>query len=863
MRPQPPKWINRLLLWYCNPIYANEIAGDLEELFELWVQESGPRKARWRYAWNALLFIRMYNSRFGQNVKSMNLLTQLTHGLKISWRNLFRYRVFHVSNILGLAFGLGVSLLILIHVHHELRYEKHIPDHDHLYRISTHQEWAKSSVMLGEKLTEYFPDVTAVGRFSTYAPGTAILSADLKQTTAENVFQADSTVIDMFGFELLEGDRVNPLSRPNTVILSWRVSSRLFGSKSPIGRKIRINDRGSFEVTAVYRDLPETSHLQADVFLSMDTFYENLPTDLVINPGWMVMYTYVKTRPDVTLQSLVSRMPDFQRYYVPEEYWDEIGDTVFEVMPLADIHLNSDRIQEMGENSDLTYVIILSSLGIFVLIIAAVNFVNIFTAIGLRRTREVGVRKLVGAQRPMIVFQLLIESMLSGFLAAVLALLIAGLLIPWYNQAIGQSLTHWDLFQPLFLGALTGVALMIGMCSGLYPALMIASQDPMQSVARNEQPKATITYFRKGLIVLQFGISLFVCIGGVVISQQMTFIDQQGLGYDRDHLINIRTYGDLREKLGQNSTAVKHEMRAIAGVHEVGRISHLVGEPLSIESFVITDREEPLESGVNMLWGDETFLSVMGISLVSGEHFHAMDSGVAFIINETLFDQIGPDAIGRMASWRGERGPIVGVMEDYHHYSLKSLVEPTVLTYRPEWAGQWLVRLDQQQSSDTFTELESLVKDTTPGAYFLSGFIDQRVKQLYRADQNMLQMVQILTFLALLISSVGLLGMASVEIQRRTKEISIRQVLGASPMKVLRMLMSQFVLMIAFALCVAVPASIWFGKSWLANFTLQIDLHPMLFIVPILLIFLIIAGIVVSQAYPVMRRNPGNVLRKE
>ena len=861
MRPQPPKWIFRLLAWYCHPDYANEITGDLQELFEQWVRDKGLYNARLRYTWNAVLFLRLYNSRFSQNSTSMTPFRHFNHYIKVSVRNLFRYRVFHAGNILGLAFGLGVSYLILIHVDRELSYEKHIDGYEHIFRVATHQDWAKSSVMLGEKLTEYFPETESVCRLARYSAGVTILSSGQRQTTAEDLFQADTTVIDMFGLRLLVGAD-QPLHRPFTAMISETLARKLYGDQSAIGEVFQVNDQQSFEITAVYQDIPETSHFQAQVLLSMDTFYENTPAQWVNNPGWMVMYTYVKMRTDINSAWLQGKMPDFQKYYVPEEYWDEIGNNYFEVMPLEDIHLKSDRIQEMGENSDITYVLIFGSLALFILMIASVNFVNIFTAIGLRRIREIGVRKLVGASRPTVIGQLLFESVLSATIGLVIAVMIGLVLLPWYNQAMGMDLGQEIMFRPKYMWLLAGIALLIGTSSGFYPAWLISGQDPLQSVARNEQPKATISYFRKGLITLQFTLSLMVFIGGLVIRQQMAFMGSQDLGYDQENLINIRTYGDLRQNFSEQAGSIRQRMKDLPGVLEVGRVSSLVGEPLSYESFALANQPEQ-EGTVNMLWGDELFLKTMKISLLEGESFHVLDSGTAFIVNQSLAEQLGGDVVGQMANWRDQRGPIVGVMQDFHHYSLKSGVEPTALAYRPEWAAQWLVRLQSEDTYQTLSQLEALVHDVAPNAYFLAGFLDQKVQSLYRGERQMLEMVSILTLLALVISGVGLLGVASVEIHRRRKEIGIRKVLGASGAQVIRALGRQFLIMAVIAVIVAIPVSLWFAASWLANFTVQMNLTIWLFLLPTLAILLIIAGIVISQTIPILRNSPSLALRKE
>ncbi|MEM9328426.1 MAG: ABC transporter permease, partial [Bacteroidota bacterium] len=366
MNKRPPYWMDRVLDWYCHPSYVDEIKGDLFELYQEWLAERGGRWSNLFYFWNLILFLKVYNSKFSINNMSNYRISLLRHFVAVSARNLIKHKAYYVANILGLALGVGISCLIYLHVERELSYEKAYPKHDRIFRVSTHQEWAKSSPVLGPMMAEYFPELEAVGRFKRHW-GENFLKVGDNGLVSEDVFEADAEVIEIFDFEFIEGSAEGALDRPYTTLITETLAKKLFGDQTALGEVIELNDRDKVEVTGVIKDLPKYSHLQMDMIMSLEAFYQYTSPEGTESKGWMVMYTFALLKEGVTEAEFRAKMPAFQQHYIPEEYREYMEEVSFEVMPLTDIHLQSDRIQEMAENSDIVYIYIFVSLAVIII----------------------------------------------------------------------------------------------------------------------------------------------------------------------------------------------------------------------------------------------------------------------------------------------------------------------------------------------------------------------------------------------------------------------------------------------------------------------------------------------------------------
>ncbi|CAD5256057.1 MULTISPECIES: ABC transporter permease [unclassified Imperialibacter] len=869
---QPPKWINRLLDWYCSQQYANEIRGDLLELFDRWLEEKGARKANWLYVVNGLMFLRMYNARIRKTQIKTNQMTMIAHYLKIAGRNMARQKLYTMANIVGLSVGIAVSLMIFLHVDKELSYEKAYPKHDNIYRLAA-TTWAKSSPTLGEAFAAYMPEADQFCRFAGLGGELNVINVDEKYIGIDYAYFADQSAIGMFDYQFVFGTPEGALSRPATALLTESLASKLFGSENPVGQTITLNEDSEFEVTGVIKDLPANSHIKAELLVSMATFENAVSPDWYNSKGWMALYTYVLFDNEQQAQSAMAKMFDFQVDYrqIPDERLTEVkaGDFFYELMPLTDIHLQSNKIQEMGPNSSATYIYIFITLAVFITIIACVNFVNIFVTISMRRIKEIGMRKVMGAKRGQLLQQFLGESMLTSALSALVALVLCAVAMPFYNSLAGSGIEALQLLELKYLAFVAGIVLLIGLLAGAYPALVVSGFTATKALsAKRDARTSGVSGFRKGLVVFQFVLSLFIIISTVAVTEQMNFVRDKDLGFSASHVVAVKTYGKMKEQLVENRESLFARLKENPAIEDVSLSSNLMGDQLSVEGFRLASMDPDADyPSVNVLRVDEGFLSTLDIELLSGRTFQPKaDTGGVYIINKKLADMWGVEnPVGEMAEQetRNERGPIVGMIGDINYYSLHREVEPLVIEFKPWWTGYMLVEINAENVPQTVAYLENFVQEVAPASIFHYRFLDDRINELYKEEYSMFKIFRVFSVLAIMISCIGLLGLAAIEVQRRTKEIGIRKVLGASNQGILGLLSRQFVVMVGIAIAVTVPLSIYAVGEWLANFEYHITPGVLTYLLPSVFFVVLAFAMVGMQTMRAATANPSDSLRYE
>ncbi len=872
MKTRPPKWADNLLDWYCMSEYAGEIRGDLLELFDRWVSEKGVTRARWLYAINTILFLRAYNSRIRTTQIKTNQMTMVSHYLKIAVRNMARQKTYTTANIIGLSIGIAVSLIIFLHVDRELSFDKAYPKHETIYRLAA-GTWAKSSPTQGEAFKDYMPEVKDFCRFAGYGGELTVLSAKERFFGLDNILLADQSAIGMFDYQFVAGSPEGALTRPSTVVLTESLAKKVFGEENPVGQTIELNESDKFEVTGVIKDLPANSHIKAELLVSMPTFMNWVDADWYSNKGWMVMYTYVLFDNKQQAVSTMEKMLDFQMDYREVSGEEDVKDMMaegffYELMPLTDIHLYSDKIQEMGPNSSVVYVYIFVTLAIFILVIACVNFINIFVTLSIKRMKEIGMRKVMGAQRMHLVQQFLGEALLTATFSAALALLFCVLALPFYNSIAGLSVQPAELITSRYLLVLMGIVLFIGVVAGAYPAFMVSGFTASRALSAKKEGRSNVSGFRKGLVVFQFVLSLFIIICTVAVTDQMNFVREKDLGFSSSQVVAIKTYGNLRNQLVDNREGLYARLKENPAIEEISLSSNLMGDQLSVESFRLASSDPNGDyPQVNVITVDENFLETLDIELVSGRTFEPKtDTGGVYIINETLARQWGvANPVGEMAllETRDESGPIVGMIKDIHYYSLHRTVEPMLISFKPWWTNYMLVEINGQNVPETMAYLEGFVKEIAPSSIFHYRFLDDRMDALYKDEYSMFKIFRVFSALAIMISCIGLLGLAAIEVQRRTKEIGIRKVLGASSKGILTLLSRQFVVMIGLAIFVTVPLSYVAINRWLTSFEYHIEPGVLIYLIPSILFILLAFGIVCLQALKTATANPSESLRYE
>lgn len=866
----PPNWAIKLIQWYSHPDFVQEIIGDLEEMYAIWIEKNGPFKANVLYVWNAILFLRAYNSRLASHPSRFNQLSMIKHSVKLSLRNIRKYKVYSVGNILGLAIGISISLFIYIHANHELSFEKDFPKHQRIFRVSSSNEWAQSPPSFAEELSGFFTEVEQATRFARYGGyrSTCTVGLEEKQFLSNGVFQVDESVIDVFDLDFLAGVAEGSLTRPYTVVITQSIAEKLFGEERAVGKFLEINNgKRKFEVTGVTADLPGQSHIKAEILVSMSTFYEQIPEDWTSSRGWMVMHTYVLLNKAENLAKFQQRMPDFTAHYFDEETAEDmaVNGRYFEIMALTDIHLRSDRTGEMEANSNITYIYIFVTLAIFIIIIVSVNFINIFTTLAFKRVKEIGLRKIVGAHKRQLVFQLLSEACVMALIAGLLALSLCVAFLPYYNNLVDLQISWTELISTRNLSLILGTSILLGVVSGLYPAILVTRQKLSESILNNSNPKASISFFRKGLIIFQFALSLFILISTVVVNLQMDFIRKKDLGYDTSQLVSLKMYGDLGREVRKNHRSFFAMLEQHPNVEQVSIASNVVGESLSREYFRPVDVEPETDYGnTHMLWSDEKYLDVMDIELTRGRNFEAKtDTGVVFLVSEKLIDNWNHEGLGVMAQYREEKGPIIGVFKNINFYSLHSSVEPIAICLKPSWSSNLLIKISGDNPIETLNYLESRLREKSADAIVQFNFVNDGLNQLYAEENDMFFVFKSFSVLALIISSLGLLGIAAIEVQRRTKEVGIRKVLGASASEILLLLSKQFSLMLFVSILIGVPLSYYTSVNWLADYSYRIELTAWEFVWPSVSLIVVAMLVVSLHSIKVMKSNPTESLRNE
>ncbi|WP_428654494.1 ABC transporter permease [Runella sp.] len=752
--------------------------------------------------------------------------------LKIALRNLFKQKVYSSFNLVGLALGLSCGLLLTLHIKEELSYEKDFPKHDRIFRMVT-TEWSKSQPPLAGELKNYFPEIKSAGRFS--GRGSQITNYGPDKQAETTGFFADSSVVEIFDLKPIHGNAFKALKEPSSVVITKSMAEKFFGKQDPIGKKLTFDNKEELWVRAVVDDLPINSHLKFDYLASMPTFYKNVPENWTSNRGWMFGWTYILLKDPNDAPKIEKRLKDFYvKFYQPNNADEKKQVAEFaataRLQPLTDIHLKSNLIQEMGPNSSILYVYIFIAVEILILIIACVNFINLFTTQALRRAKEVGMRKALGAKKAQVITQFLGEAFILTTIAGVLAIGLYRLVIPFYNEMAGKELSGWEILQPANLSIMVTMILFVGLLSGVFPALFIAKFDPIASLKSDKLPKSSATLLRKSLIVLQFVVSGFLISSTILIYQQMKLFKNKELGFDKEQVVAIKLYGGFKEKVLKNAAVFKNELTRNPNVIAVGQSSNLIGDDLSVES--VTPLNPPANKefpSFKVSRIDEDYLTVLNIPLKEGRNFsRQFNDSASFIINEKAAKALelkNPVGSVIVNNTMGLQGKVVGVVKDYNFASLHSQVEPLVLEYKPAWSGNMLVKIAAGNVPQTIDFLKTTVEKVAPNTIFSYTFLDERMASLYKKEDTMSQILNAFSGLAIIISCLGLFGVVAHESKLRTKEIGIRKVLGASVPNLVVLLSSSFLKLVIIGIVIATPIAWYAMNQWLQDFEYRIELR--------------------------------------
>ena len=780
--------------------------------------------------------------------------------LKIAYRNLIRQKGYAFINIFGLAVGLACCLLVLLYVLNELSYDRFHDDLKHLYRVhevmsETDKEWASTPWAVAEVLRTTYGDRVQVARLRRRGPGHAgkvTVRRDDRMFIEQNLFYADSTIFDVLTFPLLAGNPDRALTHPLDLVLTETMATKYFGEENPIGQTLRLNDV-AHTVTGVLEDLPEHSHLRFDILASMPSTWNPTPTD---GAPWHfnIYYTYVK----VADRDLI---PVLRKTLEEQQHQQTDHASTFAFVPVADIYLRSHAERELTTGGDIRVVYLFLVMGVFLLAIACINFVNLATVRSAERAREVGMRKVLGANRSQLARQFMGEAVLLTLIATLLALMLAWAALPLFNGVVGKR-PVLRLTQPWWLLlSLAGMVAVGGLLVGSYPAFHLSALQPVRALkGRLLGNRPTLS--RHALVVAQFTLSTLLIISTLVVSKQLDFLQRANLGLEKDQILVLSTT-DTR-KLGDHYTVLKDELKKLPDVRSTTTSDVVPGEHFRLRYFVPEDSPKGDSSffGLRALVTDEDFVSTYGLEIVEGRNFTGTarhGDQHAYILNEAAVRALGWEApIGK----RVGEGEVIGVVKDFHYASLHHEVEPTIMTNGGGY-GAVSIKLDTQNLPRTLSRIEEIWMEVVPYEPFSAYFLDDAFEQLYQREATLRQAANYATALSLLIACLGLFGLTAFTAQRRTKEIGVRKVLGASVTSVALLLSKDFLQLVALVFVVAAPVAYFAMQRWLEGFAYRIDLGPGLFLATGLLVFLIAALTVSYQALRAATADPVKSLRYE
>ncbi len=799
--------------------------------------------------------------------------------LKIAWRNLLRNKSYAFLNIFGLAVGLTCFILITIYVSHEWTYDKFHANYDNLYRVTESivvddavETYATTYAALAPSMDFYFQEIDAITHI--YPNSGLMIGPGNQKYQEDGIMIVDSAFFDMFSFTLLRGNSTEALNKPASMVITPTIAAKFFGESDPMGRTLSFKDARNtidFEITGIVEAPPSNSHLQFDYLISYESLQTMRPWEYN-SQYYPPMYTYALVNSPEKVESIEARLDEFTRAY----YGDEVGEeNSFGFQPFGDIHLKSTIQNELSPGFNITYLYLFGAVSIFILVIACINFMNLATARSLKRAREVGMRKTLGAVRPQLIGQFLSEAVIMAAFGLFFAILFVEAFLPYFNAISGKSLSL-DLFSNIeSILLLFGLIVVVGILSGSYPAFFLSSFSPIKSLKGSaENHGGSGKVLRRGLVVFQFFISTALIFSTIIITKQLDFLQNSRLGFDKEKVMLLH----MRETQNQiDANSLKTEILTIPGVQNASATSGAPGIAAGIHGFIaIPESNEADSGGVQTLTVDFGFIETLGLEIVQGRTFSeefGTDETSAFIINEQAAEFFGwDDPLNEELTlnyWLSERVPkkgnVVGVVSNFQYNSLRESIGPVVMHILPNsyYHDYLAIKLSTNNIQETIAQIEEKWTTFNPERPMEYAFLDDTFEALYRSENRLSKIFRSFAVLAVIIACLGLFGLASYSTEQKVKEIGIRKVLGARVSTIVALLGKEITLLIALSLIISLPVAYLMTNSWLNNFAERIDISLGLFLVSSLFVILLAWATIGYQTVKAALRNPIESLRSE
>jgi putative ABC transport system permease protein len=878
LSPEPPRWADRFLEWYCRPELLEEIQGDAYELFDKRLVANGHKAARRAFVWDVLRSFRLSTIRritykFSPDMYKSNF--------KIAWRSLVKHKMYSAIKIGGFAIGIAACLLIALFIKDELSYDSNYPEANRIYRVvaeTTEGEFAGQGVdfpaPFAKALKDEFPEFENVARINPNSlftgGGNPIRQIDAAQNTYEEGFTfADQELLDILQIKMIYGDRKHALDEPNTIVISERKAQQYFPNENPVGKMLIANDNKDkpVKIGGVMANFPSTSHLQYDFLIAMKgvEFYNGEQS----NWGASNYHTYVLLKPGVDIAKLEKKVFSVivHKYLASQMSKSELElverSSRLYLQPIRDIHLHSAEIHDGMRHGDIRFVWLFGAIAGFILLIACINFINLSTARSSNRAKEVGLRKTVGSSRGALIGQFLSESLLFSWFSFVLGVILAWALLPYFNQLSNKTL-QFPWLAWWFLPMMVMACLFVGMLAGLYPAFYLSGFNPINVLKGKLSKGSSNANLRSALVVFQFTTSIVLIIGTLIVTRQMNFILHKKLGFDKEQVLLLNG----TQILGDNLPAFKNRLQQLPMVQSVAVSDYLpVAESKrnGNEFWEAGKDKEGNSSGTQIWQVDSGYIPTLGMKIVAGRNFStAMKSdSQGVIINQALAKKLNlAPALGKRITNGGQSYQVIGVVEDFHFESLRENIGGMCLVLGNS-SNVVSVKIKGQDMQKAIQQISAIWKNLAPTQPIRTTFLDDSYAKMYADVRRMGYIFSNFAILAIVVACLGLFALSTYLAEQRRKEIGIRKVLGASVGSVMGLLVRNFLVLILISLFIAVPTAWYLMQKWLEDFVYRYHIRGDVFLLAGFSVILIALLTISVQALRSALSNPLDSLRNE
>jgi putative ABC transport system permease protein len=782
--------------------------------------------------------------------------------IKTAFRHILKHSGYSFLNILGLTLGITSAIFLIIYVSDEISYDRYHEKADRIYRVSsTIKEpddaftWIVAQIPFGPAVAHDYPEVEAVVRFINMPR--ALYKFENKEFNEENFYYVDSTMFDVFSYKVLKGEVKSALLAPKKIILTEKIANKYFGKTDPIGKTLTTGT-DTYEVTAVIQNVPTNSHFRFDALAARN----NLPKNIG-SWGNFGVYTYLLFPEKFDVKAFEKKIEGMYDAYMKTIFGALKITIKYNLEPITKIHLYSTNAGEPEPTGSVTYVYIFAVVALFLVLIAAMNYMNLATARSTRRAREVGLRKVVGSRRGPLILQFLSESVVFTLISLVISIIIIMALLPKFNLLAAKSFNLQILYSPTVILTLLGVIIIVGIFGGSYPAFFLSRFAPVTVLKGEITQGSAGSLFRKILVVLQFFVSVIMIICTLVVFRQLKFMKTMDQGFDQTNVVGlqlndgmVRKYPVLKQVLAEN-TDIKY----------VTSTNTSVGEGSGKVIFSVETDQGMSNRGVNFAVVDHDFIETLGIKMDKGRDFDRdmpSDTLTGVVVNETFVKRMSwAEPIGKKVTLGNfVNGRVIGVMKDYHQTGMYNGVQSLLLVYRP-LNNNIYIKMSGNETAKTLAFIEAKWKEIFPDQPFTYEYLTDRFNRQFQADEKRGLIFTIFTILAILIACLGLFGLASYMVEQRTKEIGIRKVFGADEKTILGLISRDFLLLVSIGILIAIPVSYLIMSKWLEKYVYRTNIGAMVLVLAALLTIIITFATISFKAYQASIMNPSRALKTE